>query len=101
MNITLEDVKAADEKVKNARAELAKMLLDFARQECPLQVGEVVVNPGITHKGKKIRVDRVLAPKYVSSYQGNWVVEGLIFNKDGKLGKVSTTFTEREWNQRD
>ena len=69
--------------------ELSSILKEWAENECPVSIGDIVeVNDGYSYKGKKMVVTEPPFPK-LSRWKGEgwfWCATGKILKKDGSEG---------------
>jgi hypothetical protein len=84
-------VRQAENELRRHKDTLSKLMDKLAQQLCPHKVGDIVEVAGYTHKGKKMLVKYIGAPKYTYHSQC-WRVTGNIINKDGSVGLLTAEF---------
>lgn len=85
---------ALHETYAKACDQLRSLKDQYAEQECPFSVGEIVKVQGYSHRGKSMKITKILAPLH--SFEGAWRVVGFVVKKDGTPGKVEATFSESD-----
>ena len=93
--ITREQVQEAEHEYKEARQRLHDLRIDFARQKCPFEVGDIVDVCGNTHRGKKMKITGIFSPSY--SLAGDWKAVGNVIKKNGEVGQTCADFDQKNW----
>jgi hypothetical protein len=92
--ITLEQLKAADTAYHIARQAVDNLRQQYAEQECPFKVGDIVDICGRSHKGKRMQITSI---GYRLAFTLRWVVVGRVLTKTGVVGKNATSFDQRNY----
>lgn len=93
--ITKEQVNQARQDAIDSREKFDKIQREFAIQECPFSVGDVIDCLGYSHKGKKMVVTGIGSARH--SFAGDWRVIGDVLRKDGTPGKLYTDFSHTQY----
>lgn len=83
--ITLDQIEAADAELKTLKQKVDSLKQQYAEQECPYTLGQiikVVGGPDKAHVGKDMVVSRIIYEDYSKS----WAATGHILKKDGLKG---------------
>lgn len=95
MSITREQIESVEESVDIGKAKLRELKKEFAEQQCPLEVGQIVECCGYSHKGKKMKISNIFPPKFW--FEGDWRVVGIVIKKDGTEGAQTADFSQKQW----
>ena len=82
----------AERHLDEAKSRLLQARHEMARQLCPHKVGDIVDCGGWSHKGKKMLVDFIGAPKCDWDCGEKWRVSGFVLKKDGTVGGIHYEF---------
>lgn len=96
VKITIDQVNSARQASNEASKIAHDLELAYAIQECPHAIGDIVeIKNGYSHKGKKMRVAKILLTSSNSWKYGKsvWRVVGPVLKADGTDGK----FDGEEW----
>jgi len=70
-----------------------RLLGQLAATTCPFKVGQVVEDwPGISHRGRLVRVTGVTAQDWLDTW--TWKATGVVVKKDGSDSRVRATCEE-------
>lgn len=88
MTITIEQVMAEKQKASEAAEAFRRLEKEYAKQQCPLKIGETTKVTGFSHRGKDMIVERIIPGDIGSPFssKGEWVAKGHILKKDGSVG---------------
>lgn len=98
-SITKQMVDEAAQKARDAQDEARDIANKYARQVCPLSVGDIVPICGYAHEGKTGKVRHIGKANY--DFYGAWQVSCVVLKKDGTESKNVASFSESEWNERE
>jgi len=75
-----------------------KMLMDWAKEECPFSIGDTVECAGFSHRGKPMIVKGITYRHIFDVFK--WKVRGVVLKKDGTEGKQRADFTQIDYEAR-
>lgn len=82
----MDEIKDIDARIDSLQGMRKVLLNEWASENCPYAVGDIVDIRGYSHTGKKCRVDKIGCKKdFRDRYQ--WTVRGTVILKDGTAGK--------------
>ena len=94
--ITKDMIERAKQDAAAKKREAEALEIDFAIQQCPLKVGQVIPCRGYTRYGKDMLVERILPGDY---WEGDWRVKGRVYKADGSLGVAIGETTQRQYER--
>lgn len=95
--ITREQIKELENQEIKAKKARQDAVREFALQECPLKVGQIVDCVGWTHKGKKMKIDSIVPPQ--CTFDGDWRVRGHVIKKSGEVGSLTAGFSQTDYKK--
>jgi len=94
--MTTEDqIELAKKEATEAAIKLENLKNAYALETCPFNIGDIVDMVGWKHKGEKIKITSICAPRF--SYDLRWKVFGAILKADGTVGKNFADFSETDY----
>ena len=95
----MEEIIRADEEIKRLNDIRKKLLQNYADMKCPYKIGDTAICKGYSHKGKKVKITKIiLCQKWNDKYE--WAVKGLVIKKDGKTGAKDCLWKEYQENKK-
>ena len=83
--ITFDQIESADAELKTLKQKVDALKQQYAEQECPYILGQVVKVVGSPYKAHVER-DMVVSRIMYDDYSKSWVATGHILKKDGSKG---------------
>lgn len=96
--ITLTEIEEIDQQMKCLENKRALLLKQWAQEQCPLKINDVVPSCGYSHAGKLCRVNKIYAARdWRGEYR--WHVEAVVLKKDSTDSLLKTEFCSHLWDK--
>lgn len=99
-----------DKQLTQKDSEITMLQNQWADENCPFKVGDVVPNKDYTYRDKPMKIERLVGrgnkrlvlefnstTQYRPLYLG-WKVSGHLINKNGEVSKIIVNFRDRDYD---
>jgi len=96
--ITKDHLRKARDKMRKATVAFNELAREYAKQECPLKVGDKTTILRKAHQGKTMEVRKITVDTDYTDRIPTWRVSGPVLKKDGSPSEHTGSLSQMQWD---